>query len=181
MGVMHHPAVELPDRPGDDGPTVSAVALYISLQSAAAITHWVPPHRRRHVPCIVDQYKGLNMLPTNLGVMPRHRSSNTGVDRTPQAKKTSVRPFDAWQSFGQSTSWVIGFWLPGIIALAAVGGGLAISGSAISPAAAAAVVTPHGMLREGNGLLNIGFTAGAAAGPAIAGRSWPGYPNGAVR
>jgi MFS family permease len=61
------------------------------------------------------------------------------------------------------------FWLPGIIALAAVGGGLAISGRALSRAAAAAVVTPHGMLREGNALLNIGFTAGAAAGPAIAG------------
>src|SRR5829696_4576995 len=52
---------------------------------------------------------------------------------------------------------------------AAVGGGLAISGRAISRAAAAAVVTPHGMLREGNALLNIGFTAGAAAGPAVAG------------
>src|SRR5215207_8172520 len=53
--------------------------------------------------------------------------------------------------------------------LAVVGGGLAISGRAISRAAAAAVVTPHGMLREGNALLNIGFTAGAAAGPAVAG------------
>jgi len=61
------------------------------------------------------------------------------------------------------------FWLPAIIVLAAVGGGLAISGRAISRAAAAAVVTPHGMLREGNALLNIGFTAGAAAGPAVAG------------
>jgi MFS family permease len=61
------------------------------------------------------------------------------------------------------------FSLPGVIALAAIGGGLAVSGRAMSRAAAAAVVAPHGMLREGNALLNVGFTVGAAAGPALAG------------
>jgi len=61
------------------------------------------------------------------------------------------------------------FSLPGVIALAAVGGGLAVSGRAMSRAAAAAIVAPHGMLRQGNALLNVGFTAAAAAGPAIAG------------
>ena len=31
------------------------------------------------------------------------------------------------------------------------------------------MLAPRGLLREGNALLNIGFTAGAAAGPALAG------------
>ena len=35
--------------------------------------------------------------------------------------------------------------------------------------AAAAAAKPHGLLREANALLNIAFTVGAAAGPAIAG------------
>jgi hypothetical protein len=61
------------------------------------------------------------------------------------------------------------FSLAPVIALAALAGGLAISGRALSRAAAAAVVAPHGLLREGNALLNISFTVGAAAGPAIAG------------
>jgi len=62
-----------------------------------------------------------------------------------------------------------GFSLPAVIVLAAFGGGLAISGRAVSRAAAAGVLAPRRMLREGNALLNIGFTAGAAAGPAAAG------------
>lgn len=62
-----------------------------------------------------------------------------------------------------------GFSLPAVIVLAAFGGGLAISGRAVTRAAAAGVLAPRRMLREGNALLNIGFTAGAAAGPAAAG------------
>jgi MFS family permease len=61
------------------------------------------------------------------------------------------------------------FSLVAVIALAALASGLAISGRALSRAAAVAAAEPHGLLREGNALLNIGFTAGAAAGPAIAG------------
>ncbi len=61
------------------------------------------------------------------------------------------------------------FSLVAVIVLGAIGSGLAISGRALTRAAAVAAAEPHGLLREGNALLNVGFTAGAAAGPAIAG------------
>ena len=61
------------------------------------------------------------------------------------------------------------FSLVPVIALAMVAGSLAVSGRTLTRAAAAAMLSPRGMLREGNALLNIGFTAGAALGPAIAG------------
>ncbi len=61
------------------------------------------------------------------------------------------------------------FALAPVIALAALAGALASSGRALTRAAAATMLAPRGLLREGNALLNIGFTAGAAAGPALAG------------
>jgi MFS family permease len=61
------------------------------------------------------------------------------------------------------------FSLAPVIALAALAGALSVSGRALTRAAAATVLTPRGLLREGNALLNIGFTIGAAAGPALAG------------
>jgi MFS family permease len=56
-----------------------------------------------------------------------------------------------------------------VIALAGLAGALAVTGRALTRATAATVLAPQGLLREGNALLNIGFTAGAAAGPALAG------------
>jgi MFS family permease len=61
------------------------------------------------------------------------------------------------------------FSLVWVVALAALTGALAVSSRSLSRAAAAAVVAPQGQLREGNALLNISFTVGAVAGPAIAG------------
>ncbi len=61
------------------------------------------------------------------------------------------------------------FSLVAVVVLGAVGSSLAISARTLSRAAAAAAAEPHGLLREGNALLNVGFTAGAAAGPALAG------------
>ncbi len=61
------------------------------------------------------------------------------------------------------------FSLGAVIVLGAIGSGLAISGRALTRAAAVAAAEPHGLLREGNAVLNVGFTAGAAAGPALAG------------
>lgn len=61
------------------------------------------------------------------------------------------------------------FSLVAVIVLGAIGSGLAISGRALTRAAAVAAAAPHGLLREGNAILNVGFTAGAAAGPALAG------------
>jgi MFS family permease len=61
------------------------------------------------------------------------------------------------------------FSLVAILALATFDGSIASAARALTRASAAAVLAPAGQLREGNALLNIAFTAGAAGGPAIAG------------
>jgi MFS family permease len=61
------------------------------------------------------------------------------------------------------------FLLAGVLAIAAIDGTLATAARARSRAAAGSILEPAGLLREGNGILNFGFTAGAAAGPALAG------------
>jgi MFS family permease len=61
------------------------------------------------------------------------------------------------------------FSLAVVIALAVVDGTLAIAARAFTRASAAAVLSPSGRLREGNAIINVGFTAAGAAGPAIAG------------
>src|SRR5439155_9299714 len=61
------------------------------------------------------------------------------------------------------------FSLAAIVGLAALDGTLALAGRTFTRAAGAAVLKPSGQLREGNALLNIGFTAAGAGGPAIAG------------
>jgi MFS family permease len=61
------------------------------------------------------------------------------------------------------------FVLVAVLALAALDGTLATAARARTRATAGAILEPAGLLREGNGVLNIGFTAGAAVGPALAG------------
>jgi MFS family permease len=61
------------------------------------------------------------------------------------------------------------FVLVAVLALATFDGATASAARALTRASAAAVLAPAGQLREGNALLNVAFTAGAAAGPALAG------------
>ncbi len=56
-----------------------------------------------------------------------------------------------------------------MLVLATIDGSLASASRALTRAAAAAALAPAGQLREGNALLNVAFTVGAAGGPAIAG------------
>jgi len=56
-----------------------------------------------------------------------------------------------------------------VLVLAVVDGSLASAARALTRAAATAVLAPAGQLREGNALLNVAFTVGAAGGPALAG------------
>ena len=56
-----------------------------------------------------------------------------------------------------------------VLALATLDGSIASAARALTRASAAAVLAPAGQLREGNALLNVAFTVGAAGGPAIAG------------
>ena len=61
------------------------------------------------------------------------------------------------------------FSLALVIGLAVIDGTLAIAARTFTRASAAAVLTPPGLLREGNAIINVGFTIAGAAGPAIAG------------
>jgi MFS family permease len=56
-----------------------------------------------------------------------------------------------------------------IVALAVVDGFLAVGARALTRAAIANVLTPLGLLREGNALVNVAFTTAAAVGPPAAG------------
>jgi hypothetical protein len=61
------------------------------------------------------------------------------------------------------------FTLVGVVALGAVDGTLALAARALTRSTSAALLGPAGLLRRGNALFNIGFTAAGALGPAIAG------------
>jgi MFS family permease len=61
------------------------------------------------------------------------------------------------------------FALAAVVAIAALDGAMAGSARALTRATAGAVLSPADQLREGNAILNIGFTVGAAAGPALGG------------
>lgn len=62
-----------------------------------------------------------------------------------------------------------GFSLAPIVALGAVDGTLALAARALTRSTSAVLLEPAGLLRRGNALFNIGFTAAGALGPAIAG------------
>ena len=56
-----------------------------------------------------------------------------------------------------------------LVVIAAVDGALAVAARALTRAAIAETLAPIGLLREGNALINLGFTAAGALGPALAG------------
>jgi MFS family permease len=61
------------------------------------------------------------------------------------------------------------FALIAVLVLATFDGSIASAARALTRASATALLAPKGQLREGNALLNVAFTVGAAGGPAIAG------------
>jgi MFS family permease len=61
------------------------------------------------------------------------------------------------------------FSLAAVIAVATVDGTFALAGRSLTRAVTAAMLEPAGELRSGNAILNIGFTGGAAVGPALGG------------
>jgi MFS family permease len=61
------------------------------------------------------------------------------------------------------------FSLPGVLILGALDGALSIAAMALVRGATATLLAPHGTLRRGNAILNLGFSAGGALGPAVAG------------
>src|SRR3954464_2799445 len=61
------------------------------------------------------------------------------------------------------------FSLALVVAFGAVDGTLALAARALTRSTSAALLEPLGLLRRGNAVFNIGFTAAGAIGPAIAG------------
>jgi len=61
------------------------------------------------------------------------------------------------------------FSLPAVLALGAADGMLSIAAAALTRGATATLLLSDGTLRRGNAILNMGFSAGGAAGPALAG------------
>ena len=72
-------------------------------------------------------------------------------------------------AFGALALLAHDFVLAVVLAIAVLDGSIASAARALTRASAAAVLAPAGQLREGNALLNIAFTTGAAGGPAIGG------------
>lgn len=61
------------------------------------------------------------------------------------------------------------FFLPLVLLLGLVDGTLAITGRGLTRGAVAATLQPHGLIAEGNALMNLGFAASSVFGAAIAG------------
>ncbi len=61
------------------------------------------------------------------------------------------------------------FFLPLVLALGLVDGTLAITGRGLTRGAVAATLQPHGLIAEGNALMNLGFAGASVFGAAIAG------------
>ena len=72
-------------------------------------------------------------------------------------------------AFGALAATVNDFSLALVLVLALLDGTLALTGRALSRAAIAAALEPRRLLREGNAIVNVGFAAAAAGGPALGG------------
>jgi predicted MFS family arabinose efflux permease len=72
-------------------------------------------------------------------------------------------------AFGALAVLATHFSLVLVIAVATIDGTMALAGRSLTRAIVVAQLEPTGELRQGNGLLNIAFTTGAAVGPALAG------------
>jgi MFS family permease len=68
------------------------------------------------------------------------------------------------------------FSLPAVLALAMIDGALAVTAKALTRSATAAGLMEEGLLREGNGIMNLGVMAATAGSPIIAGAlaAWKG-------
>jgi MFS family permease len=78
-------------------------------------------------------------------------------------------------AFGVLALLVDHFSLAAVIAVAMLDGTLALMGRSMTRAVVAALLEPAGELRSGNAILNMGFTIGAAVGPALGGLVVAGF------
>jgi predicted MFS family arabinose efflux permease len=72
-------------------------------------------------------------------------------------------------AFGALALLASHFSLALVIVIATVDGTMALTGRALTRSVVVSLLEPTGELRQGNALLNVAFTSGAAIGPALAG------------
>jgi MFS family permease len=72
-------------------------------------------------------------------------------------------------AFGALALLASNFSLALVIVIATVDGTMALTGRALTRSVVVTLLEPTGELRQGNALLNVAFTSGAAVGPALAG------------
>ena len=93
----------------------------------------------------------------------------TRIERPPPRLALPLVYCGETAAFGALALLVPHFSLALVVALATIDGTLALAGRALTRAVVARVLEPAGELREGNAVLNVAFTAGAALGPGLAG------------
>jgi MFS family permease len=98
------------------------------------------------------------------------------VDRAPPRYALAAIYCTEAAAFGVLALLVDNFSLALVIAVATVDGTLALGGRSLTRAVVAALLKDSGELRSGNAILNLGFTSGAAIGPAVAGVILGGIP-----
>jgi MFS family permease len=109
-------------------------------------------------------FLGLRFLPALVGPILTSRVESVPVRRVLPAI------YLAEGAIFTALAWLTAhFSLPAVVLLGAVDGTLAIGAAALTRGATAALLLPDGSLRRGNSILNIGFSAGGAIGPALAG------------
>lgn len=93
----------------------------------------------------------------------------TRIERPPPRLALPLVYCGETAAFGALALLVPHFSLAIVVVLATIDGTLALAGRALTRAVVASVLEPAGELREGNAVLNVAFTAGAALGPGLAG------------
>ncbi|HXF30943.1 MAG TPA: MFS transporter [Solirubrobacterales bacterium] len=93
----------------------------------------------------------------------------TRIERPPPRLALPLVYCGETAAFGALALLTPHFSLAVVVALATIDGTLALAGRALTRAVVASVLEPAGELREGNAVLNVAFTAGAALGPGLAG------------
>jgi MFS family permease len=99
----------------------------------------------------------------------------TRVERTPPRFALAAIYLAEAAAFALLALLVNHFSLAVVVLVATVDGTLALGGRSLTRAVVVALLEPAGELRSGNAILNVAFTGGAAAGPAIGGLVVAGF------
>ncbi len=115
-------------------------------------------------------FLGMRFIPALLGP-----AFVVRVERTPPRFALAAIYCSEAAAFGVLALLVDHFSVSAVVAVATIDGTLALASRSLTRSVVAALLKPVGELRSGNAILNIGFTGGAAVGPAVAGLVVAGF------